>query len=136
MNRLLREALAPVKEFIATTPLQTRYAVEEDKDLVRTQLRFDWANEENYSEQEIFDNLFFYVEEDLEYLLDNGDVDNYSDFIARHFDGTNKRKLPLKAVQIPHAVMFREFNPKREQFEYTLFLVLRAGWDETTPYLW
>jgi hypothetical protein len=69
-------------------------------------------------------SVFDIIQLDLEDLAENGDVNDYSDYLMKNADGAKKRGLKVKDVVIYEASLYKE--EKAETTEYTCYLLGRG----------
>lgn len=69
---------------------------------------------------------FFKLE--LADLIENGDVDNYQDALLKSMDGAKKRGAEPTLVDIFSAHLYREYKPKKNSIEFTLYVLLATKW--------
>lgn len=103
-----------------------------DADIAR--MRLDWelsfdAVEDGKSQEAIADLMIASIKADLEDLIENGDVNEYSDALLKTFDGSKKRGKEVKEVDIFSASLFWERKEKKKMVEYTLYILMYVKWE-------
>jgi len=121
------EALEPVRKFMVENEDGTHYSGSNRKRL--TNLRFDSEAPTAWSRERQMWLLFALVRDDLMDVVTNGDTSRVDQVFLKYFDGEVKRGKKLKEFSVQQAVCYREYKPRKETHEYTLFLVIWADWE-------
>lgn len=91
-----------------------------------SRLRLDWELAKDVEPEDISKILVRAFVEDLEDLVQNGDVDNTSDVLYKVLDGAKKRGKEPKVVEAIETVLVEDTS--RELNEYTAFVLLYTEW--------
>jgi hypothetical protein len=145
-EELVDEALVGVRDFLASTPPiepedwedspKTLY-VGGDNLIDHTKvarLRFDWelipeAGVSVSDSNQIAHLITKALKPDLVDIIENGDIEIVNDPMLKSMNGANKLgKVPQKVI-IEELVWYREHFPRKNAYEYTLFLLLRVDWN-------
>ena len=131
----LDEMLRPMKEyFIEKTPdslpppdLHRKIEYEGPVTEFGRNIRLDFEISDTITDQRTVMNAVFDVlREDLEDLLQNGDVNLTNDALLKVLDGEVKRGKPFDVIATRGAILFSEHKKKKEAVEYTLYINLLA----------
>lgn len=126
---LVYEALEPVRKHVEKngTGPGTEYSNSPKERL--TNLRLDAETPAARTEGQQLWLAFTQFRDDLMDVVTNGDVNKTGDALLKFFDGEVKRGQKLKRFHISQAVCYREYKPKTETNEWTLYVVIFLEWE-------
>lgn len=125
---LVYEALEPVRKFLLEADDDGEEYTNPPFDRL-TNLRLDAEVPAALSKSQQLGMIFAQFRDDLMDVVTNGDVDRHSDAFLKFFDGEIKRGQKLKRFHISRARCYREYKPRKETYEYTLFIVVFLEWE-------
>lgn len=140
-EELVKEALVPIVDWInesvpdedkfdSTNIKQHPYYDSKERYDYQTRLRVDYELAHVDDQIGIGELVSLCMVDDLVDLIENGDVDNHSDWLLKAMDGAKKRgKKPVK-VAIAAAELFAERKDRKATTEYTLFIRLYVDWEK------
>lgn len=147
IEELVDDALTEVREYLISTP---PYEPEEWEDSPKqryvggehpidhgkvARLRLDWelAGENRISvndNEHIARLISEALKWDLVDVIKNGDIEINNDPLLKAMNGSVKlNKSPIKII-IEELTWFREERPKKECYDYTIFMLLKVDWEE------
>lgn len=91
--------------------------------------RLDWEwfadeiSDENFAEliQEV-------LTQDINYIVEESDVNHPDDYLARYMDGSKKRGTEPISVEIPSVLLCKSYHKTKCTMEYTLYILLAVEW--------
>ena len=145
---LVRKALEPVEEFFRTSePIvpedwedspktrQPLWKSEQDIEWGKAvRLRFDFeligeAGIAVWETDKIARLIVEQLADDLIDIIENGDIEITNDPMLKSMNGAKKLDKTPKSVHINELKWYREHKPRKNAYEYTVYMVLTVEWN-------